>query len=930
MSDDTDTLSPPQSPGDFERIDIVDEMKTSYLDYAMSVIVSRALPDVRDGLKPVHRRILYASKQGNFVAGRPYVKSAKIVGDVMGDYHPHGDSAIYDALARMTQDWSLRVPLIDGQGNFGSMDPDPPASMRYTEAKLAKVANTLLDDLDKDTVDFVDNYDGRIKEPSVLPARFPNLLVNGAGGIAVGMATNIPPHNLGEVIDGCFAYLDNPAITSEELVEYIPGPDFPTAPLILGQSGARAAYTTGRGSILMRARHEVETRRGDRQSIVLTSMPFQVGKSGLVEKIAEAAKDKRIEGISDIRDESSREGVRVVVDLKRDASADVVLNQIWRYTPAQSSFPANMLAIRGGRPETLALRDIIQAFITFREEVITRRTKFELNKVRERAHVLLGLVVAVSNLDEVVAMIRGSSNPQIAREKLRKREWPIGEIAQYIRLVEAIEPDAEQEGGTYRLSERQVKAILDLRLHRLTALGRDEIGDELKELSIAIEEYLSILADRVKLYGVMRDELTEIRELYATPRVSEIASAWDGIEDEDLIERDEMVVTVTHDGYIKRTPLSTFRAQNRGGKGRAGMATKEEDAVSDMFVTSTHNPVLFFSTSGKVYRLKVWKLPEGGPTTRGRPIINILPSLDEGETIRTVLPLPEDEETWGALSVVFATAKGNVRRNSMDAFTNIPSNGKFAMKFDAESEDKLIGVALLEAGDDVLLATRLGKAIRFGGEDVREFTSRTSTGVRGMKFKEKGDEVVSLSILHEGSATPDDRDAYLKAAPWKADEDAPPLSEEHAKMAEEEQFILTVCSNGYGKLSSAYEYRKAGRGGMGITNIDNIKRNGEVVASFTATKSDQLMLVTDQAKLIRIGLESLRVIGRASSGVRLFDVAKGETIVSAVRIDEDESPENEAEEAIVEEMVEKRGGGDQTTPETTMDRDDNEGEAPPE
>ncbi|GMN13612.1 DNA gyrase subunit A [Altererythrobacter sp. MTPC7] len=930
MSDDTDTLSPPQSPGDFERIDIVDEMKTSYLDYAMSVIVSRALPDVRDGLKPVHRRILYASKQGNFVAGRPYVKSAKIVGDVMGDYHPHGDSAIYDALARMTQDWSLRVPLVDGQGNFGSMDPDPPASMRYTEAKLAKVANTLLDDLDKDTVDFVDNYDGRIQEPSVLPARFPNLLVNGAGGIAVGMATNIPPHNLGEVIDGCFAYLDNPGISSEELVEFIPGPDFPTAPLILGQSGARAAYTTGRGSILMRARHEIETRSGDRQSIVLTSIPFQVGKSGLVEKIAEAAKDKRIEGISDIRDESSREGVRVVVDLKRDASAEVVLNQIWRYTPAQSSFPANMLAIRGGRPETLSLRDIIQAFISFREEVITRRTKFELNKVRERAHVLLGLVVAVSNLDEVVAIIRGSSNPQIAREKLRTREWPIGEIAQYIRLVEAIEPDAEQEGGTYRLSERQVKAILDLRLHRLTALGRDEIGDELKELSVAIEEYLAILADRVKLYGVLRDELSEIRELYATPRVSEIAPAWDGIDDEDLIERDEMVVTVTHDGYIKRTPLSTFRAQNRGGKGRAGMATKDEDAVSEMFVTSTHNPVLFFSTMGKVYRMKVWKLPEGGPATRGRPIINMLPSLDDGETIRTVLPLPEDEDMWGALSVVFVTAKGNVRRNSMDAFTNIPSNGKFAMKFDADSDDELIGVALLEAGDDVLLATRLGKAIRFAGEDVREFTSRTSTGVRGMKFKEDGDAVVSLSILHEGSATPDQREAYLKVAPWKADEDAPALSDDHAKMAEEEQFILTVCANGYGKLSSAYEYRKAGRGGMGITNIDNIPRNGEVVASFTATQNDQLMLVTDQAKLIRIGLDSLRVIGRASSGVRLFDVAKGETIVSAVRIDEDESPENEAEEAIVEEMVEKRGGGDETAPETTMDRDSNEGEAPPE
>ena len=904
MTDTPDTLSPPQAPDEFERIDIVDEMKTSYLDYAMSVIVSRALPDVRDGLKPVHRRILFASQEGGFVAGRAYRKSAKIVGDVMGNYHPHGDSAIYDALARMTQDWSMRVPLIDGQGNFGSMDPDPPASMRYTEARLARVANSLLDDLDKDTVDFAENYDGSRREPTVLPARFPNLLVNGAGGIAVGMATNIPPHNLGEVIDGCLAFIENPAITSEELFQIIPGPDFPTAPLILGQSGARAAYTTGRGSILMRARHMIEKGRGDREVIVLTSIPYQVGKSGLVEKIAEAAKDKRIEGVSDIRDESSREGVRVVVELKRDATAEVVLNQIWRFTPAQSSFPANMLAIRGGRPEVLTLRDIIQAFITFREEVITRRTKFELNKARERAHILLGLVVAVSNLDEVVVMIRGSSNPAQAREKLLTKEWPIGDIAQYIRLVEAIEPDAEQSGGTYRLSERQVRAILELRLHRLTALGRDEIGDELKQLAIAIEEYLSILGDRVKLYGVMREELLEIRTLYATPRVAEIAPAWDGLEDEDLIERDEMVVTVTHDGYIKRTPLSTFRAQHRGGKGRSGMATKDEDAVREMFVTSTHNPVLFFSTSGKVYRLKVWKLPEGGPTTRGRPIINLLPALDNGETIRTVLPLPEDENTWGALSVVFATAKGNVRRNSMDAFANIPSNGKYAMRFDDGSEDRLIGVALLDSSDDVLLASRNGKAIRFSGEEVREFASRTSTGVRGMLLK-GDDEVVSLSILHKVGTSGEEREQYLRFAPWKGDKEgqAELSAERIAELEAREQFILTVCANGYGKLSSAYEYRRTGRGGQGITNIDNIARNGPVVASFPATQADQLLLVTDQAKLIRIALESLRVIGRGSAGVRLFDVAEGEHVVSAVRLDEEDEPENAAEVAIAEEMA---------------------------
>ncbi len=647
MSDDIETLTPPASPEEYARVDIVDEMKTSYLDYAMSVIVARALPDVRDGLKPVHRRILFASNEGGFVAGRPYRKSAKIVGDVMGNYHPHGDSAIYDALARMVQPWSLRVPLIDGQGNFGSMDPDPPASMRYTEARLARVANSLLDDLDKDTVDFADNYDGSRKEPTVLPARFPNLLVNGAGGIAVGMATNIPPHNLGEVIDGCLALIDDPLMSSEALMEIIPGPDFPTAPLILGQSGAKSAYLTGRGSILMRARHTIERGRGDRESIVFTSIPYQVGKAGLVEKIADAAKEKRIEGISDIRDESNRQGVRVVIDLKRDATAEVVLNQIWRHTPAQASFPANMLAIRGGRPETLGLKEILQAFITFREEVITRRTKFELAKARDRAHILLGLVIAVSNMDEVVAMIRGSSNPADARARLLAKEWPIGDIAQYIALVEAIEPTDEQHGGTYRMSERQVRAILELRLHRLTALGRDEIGDELKGLATAIEEYLSILGDRAKLYEVMRGELREIRDLYATPRVSEIAPAWDGLDDEDLIERDEMVVTVTLDGYIKRTPLSTFRAQHRGGKGRAGMATKQEDAVSNMFVTSTHNPVLFFSTAGKVYRLKVWKLPEGGPTTRGRPIVNLLPALDDGETIRTVLPLPGGREQLG-------------------------------------------------------------------------------------------------------------------------------------------------------------------------------------------------------------------------------------------------------------------------------------------
>jgi DNA gyrase subunit A len=826
----------------------------------------------------------------------------------------------------MTQDWSMRVPLIDGQGNFGSMDPDPPASMRYTEARLTRVANFLLDDLDKDTVDFTDNYDGSRREPTVLPARFPNLLVNGAGGIAVGMATNIPPHNLGEVIDGCLAMIENPAITTEQLIEIIPGPDFPTSPMILGTAGARAAYHTGRGSIIMRANHKIEEGRGDRRSIVLTSIPYQVGKNGLVEKIAEAAKDKRIEGISDIRDESSRLGVRVVIDLKRDATPEVVLNQLWRNTPAQSNFPANMLAIRGGRPEILSLRDIIQSFIAFREQVITRRTKFELNKARDRAHILLGLVVAVTNLDEVVRIIRGAPNPAAARNALLLREWPIGDIAPYIRLVEAIEPNAEQEGGTYRLSETQVKAILDLRLHRLTALGRDEIGDELRELATAIEEYLSILADRKKLYAVMTEELVQVKSLYATPRLSEIAPAWDGIDDEDLIERDEMVVTVTLDGYIKRTPLSTFRAQARGGKGRAGMATKDEDAVATMFVTSTHTPVLFFSTAGKVYRLKVWKLPEGGPATRGRPIVNLLPALDKDETIAAVLPLPEDEAEWGKLHVVFATAKGNVRRNSMDLFTNVPSNGKFAMRFEEGSDDRLIGVALLEPTDDVLLASRQGKAIRFAGDDVREFQSRTSTGVRGMALK-GDDEVISLSILHRVGTSAEEREDYVRFAPWKGEKDGEPAisAERYAEMQAREQFILTVCANGYGKLSSAYEYRRTGRGGQGITNIDNIARNGPVVASFPTSQADQLMLVTDQAKLIRLPLESLRVIGRGSAGVRLFNVADDEHVVSAVRLDEREEPENPAELAVAEELARRPNGEEAVIP-SPPTRDDNLGE----
>ena len=886
--------------GDIAPISIVDEMKTSYLDYAMSVIVARALPDVRDGLKPVHRRILYACQEGGFVPGKPYRKCAKIVGDVMGNYHPHGDSSIYFALARLAQDWAMGVMLMDGQGNFGSMDPDLPASMRYTEARLAKVAMTLLADIDKDTVDFSANYDGSREEPTVLPARFPNLLVNGAGGIAVGMATNIPPHNLGEVIAGCRAYIENPSITVEELIEIIPGPDFPTGGLILGTAGIRSAYTTGRGSIMMRSRAHVEEGRNDRRSIVLTEIPYQTGKNGLVEKIAEAAKDKRIEGVSDIRDESNRLGVRIVIDLKRDATPEVVLNQLWRHTPAQSSFPANMLAIRGGRPETLTLLEIIAAFINFREEVITRRAKHELLKARERAHILLGLVLAVTNLDEVVKLIRGSRSPAEAREKLLARDWAADQIRQYIALVEAVEPQAK--GETYRLSELQVRAILELRLHRLTALGRDEIGGELEGLAMTIGELLEILGNRVRLFEVMREELDAVDKEFSVPRRSEIAAAFDGLDDEDLIEREDMVVTVTMTGYIKRTPLALFREQKRGGKGRSGMNTKDEDVVTELFVTSTHNPVLFFSNLGRVYRMKVWKLPEGGPTARGRPMINLLP-LAEGEVVSTVLALPQDEAEWDNLHIMFATAKGTVRRNSMGAFTNIPTAGKIAMKFgandveggdDEDESDRLIAVKLLTENDDVMLATKNGKAIRFLSTDVREFQSRSSMGVRGVRLL-GDDQVISMSILRRVGTDQAEREAYLRFAPWKGDKegDCALTPERLAELAEKEQFLLTVTVNGYGKRTSTYEYRRTNRGGQGITNIVTSDRNGGVVASFPVMPGEQLMLVTDQGKVIRTTVGDIRITGRNTQGVTIFKVGNNEKVVSVAKIDESEEEEIE-------------------------------------
>ena len=882
------TTTPPAGEPDIQPISIVTEMRTSFLDYAMSVIVSRALPDVRDGLKPVHRRILWGSYENGFTHGKPYRKSARIVGDVMGKYHPHGDSAIYDALARMVQDWSMRLPLIDGQGNFGSMDPDAPAAMRYTEARLAKSAEALLADIEKDTVDYVANYDGSEQEPTVLPARFPNLLVNGAGGIAVGMATNIPPHNLGEVIDAVRAWLADPMISVEGLMHHLPAPDFPTGGIILGSSQLKQAYETGRGSIRIRSRHIVEEGRGEKRAIVLTEIPYQQGKNALVEKIAEAVKDKRIEGVSDLRDESNREGVRIVLDLKRDATPDVVLNQLWRNTPAQQSFAFNMLAIRGGRPELMGLKDIIHAFVEFREQVITRRSKHELMKARERAHLLIGLVIAVANLDEVVRTIRASASPAEARETLMARDWDAAEIRPYLALVEAGTVDVD--APTIRLSELQVRAILDLRLNKLTALGRDEIGSELQELAESIADLLDILTSRVRLRSVLNAELDDVANEFQSRRRTELVFNAEDIDDEDLIEREDMVVTVTRDGWIKRVALAEYRAQGRGGKGRNAMGTKDEDAVTTLFVTSTHNPVLFFSSAGKVYRLKVWRLPVGSPQAKGKPINNLLP-LAAGETIITTLALPEDEAEWGRLHVMFATAHGGVRRNAMDSFTSVPTAGKLAIRFEEGDDDRLIGVALCDQADDVFLAAKSGKAIRFPVDDVREFVSRTSTGVRGMALG-AGDEVVSMAILKGFAASTEEREDYLKAAAWKNEPGERVLSETRmGQFAAAEEFILTVTANGFGKRSSAFEYRQSGRGGQGIRNIAESDRNGDVLASFTARDGDDVMLVTDQAKLIRLRAGDIRIMGRAAQGVTLFKVADGELVVSAALIPADEEAE---------------------------------------
>ena len=896
-------------------ISIEEEMKRSYLDYAMSVIVSRALPDVRDGLKPVHRRILYSMHENGYDWNKPYKKSARVVGDVMGKYHPHGDSAIYDALVRMAQDFSLRLPLLDGQGNFGSIDGDPPAAMRYTEVRMGKPAHALLNDIDKDTVNFVDNYDNTEREPEVLPAEFPNLLVNGAGGIAVGMATNIPPHNLGETIDACLALIDDPEIGVDRLIEIMPGPDFPTGGIILGRQGIRSAYHLGRGSIMMRGRSEIEDIRKDRQAIIVTEIPYQVNKATMIEKIADLVRDKRIEGISDIRDESSRLGMRVVIELKRDVVPEIILNQLYRFSPLQTSFGANMVALDYGRPLQMNLKQMLDAFIAFREDVVARRTKFELNKARDRAHVLVGLGIAVANIDEVINLIRTAPDPATARERLMERNWPAMDIAPIIQLID--DPRHRiAEDGTYKLSETQARAILDLRLQRLTALGRDEIGDEVKVLGEKIADYLDILRSRARILDLIREELTAIRDEFATPRRTEIAEASDEMEDEDLIQREDMVVTVSHHGYIKRVPLSTYRAQRRGGKGRSGMSTKDEDFVARIFVASTHTPVLFFSSTGMVYKMKVWRLPQATPQSRGKAMVNLLP-LKTGERITTVMPLPEDEKSWDALDIMFATRSGSVRRNKLSDFVQINRNGKIAMKLD--ESDGIIGVRICTENDDVLLTNAGGRCIRFPVTDVRVFSSRNSTGVRGVRLDE-GDETISMSILRHIDVTPAEARVYLKQAALarraETGESADDVHDQHddpedegeegeittlsperyAELGAHEQFVLTVSEKGYGKRTSSFEYRTSGRGGKGIIAMSVTERNGKLAASFPVEEEDEIMLVTNGGQLIRCPVNDIRVAGRSTQGVTIFRTGAGEKVVSVEHLG-DHSDEEDAEDA---------------------------------
>ncbi|CAN5526703.1 DNA gyrase subunit A [soil metagenome] len=910
MSDTEDNKpGEPPAPSDIRPVSILDEMKRSYLDYAMSVIVSRALPDARDGLKPVHRRILFAMYENGFEWNKPYRKSARTVGDVIGKYHPHGDQSVYDAMVRMAQDFSMRVPLIDGQGNFGSVDGDAAAAMRYTESRLTKIAQLLLDDIDKDTVDYQDNYDGSFREPRVLPAKFPNLLVNGAGGIAVGMATNIPPHNLGEVIDACIALIDEPLLGIDDLIKIIPGPDFPTGGIILGRAGIRAAYQTGRGSIVMRGKVSIEPARKDREAIIISEIPYQVNKATMVERIAELVREKKIEGISDLRDESDRDGFRVVIEMKRDAVPEVVLNQLYKFTPLQTNFSANVVALDAGRPQVMNLKDLLTLFIAFREQVVTRRTKFLLNKARDRAHILVGLAIAVANIDEVIRVIRTSPDPATARDILMSRDWPAKDVATMIMLIDDPRHTLAAD-GTARLSFEQAKAILDLRLARLTALGRDEISEELEKLAVEIADYLEILRSRARVQTIIKDELSAVKSEFATPRKTVIMEQEGEVEDEDLIQREDMVVTVSHAGYVKRVPLSTYRAQRRGGKGRSGMATRDEDFVSRLFVASTHTPVLFFSSRGQVYKEKVWRLPIAPPNGRGKAMINILP-LEQGERITTIMPLPEDESSWDNLDVMFATTGGGIRRNKLSDFVDVRRSGIIAMKLD--DGEAIVDVQIATEHDDVLLTAAGGQCIRFPVTDVRVFQGRSSMGVRGIALA-PGDKLISLTILRHFEATPAERATYLKQAgairraatgedvevaevvveaeAEEVDALASLSSDRYAEMSANEQFVLTISEKGYGKRSSSFEYRTTGRGGKGIVAMAVKGRNGKLVASFPVEDEDQIMLVTDQGQLIRCPVGGIRIVGRTSQGVIVFNTADDEQVVSVEHIGDAAEGEN--------------------------------------
>ncbi len=888
----------PVPPG--STVTIEDEMKRSYLDYAMSVIVSRAIPDARDGLKPVHRRILWSMHEQGYTNDKAYRKSARVVGDVIGKYHPHGDSAVYDALARMAQDFSMGLKLLDGQGNFGSMDGDPPAAMRYTEIRMDKPAEALLADIDKDTVDYQDNYDASEHEPVVLPARFPNLLVNGAGGIAVGMATNIPPHNLVEIANATLALIDDPQLPDTALLEFVPAPDFPTGGEILGRSGARKALMEGRGSVIIRAKTRIETTRSGREAIIVDEIPYQVNKSTMIEKIADLVREKRVEGISDLRDESDRSGVRVVIELKKGANGEVILNQLYRWSQLQTSFGVNMLALIGGRPQQAGLRTFLETFIAFRKQVVVRRTKFELKKARDRAHVLIGLAVAVANIDEIIRLIRSAPDPQTARDQLRERAWPADDVAALVELV--ADPRSVIRDGAIRLTEEQAKAILDLRLNRLTALGRDEIGDEAAKLAEQIADYLDILKSPSRIKDIIRAELTEARDKFGVPRRSQIVEGDLEIEDEDLIPRDDMVVTLTHGGYVKRTPLSTYRAQHRGGRGRAGMAMKDEDFVATLFVASTHSPLLFFTSDGMVYKTKTWRLPVGAPNTKGKYLTNLLPSLGEGAWITSVMALPEDEESWDQYDVMFATTAGTVRRNKLSDFVQVNRNGKIAMKLD-EDVGQILDVRLCNEDQDVLLVSSLGRAIRFPVTDVRVFAGRNSTGVRGIRLK-PGDSLISMAILNHMDVTSEEARAYLKhanamrRAAGLEEDDTPAVAadepeaadvalstERIAELGGAEEFVLTVASDGLGKRSSAYDYRVMGRGNQGVAAHDMSKVD-TLAACFQVIDGDTVMAVTDGGQLIRFPVDTVRIASRSTKGVRLIRLGEGEKVVSVVRVAE--------------------------------------------